>query len=387
MRVTYTHGSRLKFMKKVFVACVSLMSPSRLLPSHPSLLFLYIHFDITFQSTILPYFPVLKAQDTGNSAPASRSLATWPSQMQTQVMSPTSSTRILPWMMTRPSSTIPTTISPTSRKPRGRTLREGFVISAAESMSKNGKRNGISVSLKSHRKSCSEESLRKFYSDGWDLREHHERRAQQAILGENSIQRKLYSTEYNMEIQNSERRNSEYALFESQRELESQRQQLLEANQIKLNVREYICVADWGWMTIFVKNAMQEVAEILKNWKDAAIKKEKYKKQRRLEEFPVQHDQESRTVSLFFYDLDLLSSYDVPTFLIDLWLPRVQESLAAKLECCEIHERIWVFLETFLIVNMLTRDPEELYNDSRNLATPSGIADDVEDSEKRRNWE
>ena len=33
------------------------------------------------------------------------------------------------------------------------------------------------------------------------------------------------------------------------------------------------------------------------------------------------------------------------------------------------------------------RDPDELHNDSRNLATPSGIPDDVEDSEKRRNWE
>ena len=33
------------------------------------------------------------------------------------------------------------------------------------------------------------------------------------------------------------------------------------------------------------------------------------------------------------------------------------------------------------------RDPEELHNYSRNLATPSGITDDVEDSEKRRNWE
>ena len=39
------------------------------------------------------------------------------------------------------------------------------------------------------------------------------------------------STEYNMEIQNLERRNSEYALFESQRELKSQRRQFLEANQ------------------------------------------------------------------------------------------------------------------------------------------------------------
>ena len=34
-----------------------------------------------------------------------------------------------------------------------------------------------------------------------------------------------------MEIQNSERRHSEYALIESRRELESQRRQLLEANQ------------------------------------------------------------------------------------------------------------------------------------------------------------
>ena len=53
------------------------------------------------------------------------------------------------------------------------------------------------------------------------------------FLVKNSVQRKLYSTEYNMEIQNLERRNSEYALFESQRELESQRRQLLEANQSK----------------------------------------------------------------------------------------------------------------------------------------------------------
>ena len=55
-----------------------------------------------------------------------------------------------------------------------------------------------------------------------DLREHLDGRAQQAILGENFVPRKLYSTEYNIEIQNLERRNSEYALIESQRELESQ---------------------------------------------------------------------------------------------------------------------------------------------------------------------
>ena len=95
-----------------------------------SLLFLHGHFETTPDcdftdkpiNMILPYFPVLKAQDTRNAAPASRSLATWPDQMQTQVMSPRSSTRSLLCMMTRYSSTIRTTTSPTSRKPRTRTL-------------------------------------------------------------------------------------------------------------------------------------------------------------------------------------------------------------------------------------------------------------------------
>ena len=50
------------------------------------------------------------------------------------------------------------------------------------------------------------------------------------------------------------------------------------------------------------------------------MRKEITEKQRRLEEFPTQHDQESRTVSLFFYDPDLLGSHDIPTFLIKLLL-------------------------------------------------------------------
>ena len=48
--------------------------------------------------------------------------------------------------------------------------------------------------------------------------------------GENSTQRKLYSTEYDVEIKDLQRRNSEYALYESRKELESQRQQLRQAS-------------------------------------------------------------------------------------------------------------------------------------------------------------
>ena len=111
----------------------------------------------------------------------------------------------------------------TVARQREREEREGSVISVAESMSKKSRRNSIgSHSLQTHRE---------FYSDGRDLREDLERRAQQAVLGEKSAQRKLDLTEYNLEIQNLGRRNSEYALIESRRELESQRRQLLEASQ------------------------------------------------------------------------------------------------------------------------------------------------------------
>ena len=46
-----------------------------------------------------------------------------------------------------------------------------------------------------------------------------------------------------------------------------------------------------------------------------------------------------------------------PTFRINLLSPRVPEgSCAANIDCCEIHEKIRVFLETFLIANL----PDEI---------------------------
>ena len=90
-------------VKRLFVAWVSLfsISPSSLScltrlccsrtvtsRSIPTMTSLTIHM-------FLPYFPVLKAQDTRHSAHASRSLATWPSQMQTQGMSPNEFDKII----------------------------------------------------------------------------------------------------------------------------------------------------------------------------------------------------------------------------------------------------------------------------------------------------
>ena len=84
----------------------------------------------------------------------------------------------------------------TVARQRERAEREGSLISVAESMSRKSRRKRIkSHSLQTHREFCSDER---------DLREDLERRAQQAVLGENSAQRKLYLTEYDMEIQNLE---------------------------------------------------------------------------------------------------------------------------------------------------------------------------------------
>ena len=98
---------------------------------------------------------------------------------------------------------------------------------------------------------------------------------------------KLYSTEYNMEIQNLERRNSEYALCESQHELESQTQQLLMANNWADQTqreRKQLCIE--LEMKSHIKNATQEIRieGTLLSGRNAA-------KQRRLEEFTAQQDQ------------------------------------------------------------------------------------------------
>ena len=69
----------------------------------------------------------------------------------------------------------------TVARQREREEREGSVISVAESMSRKSRRNSTgSHSLQTHRE---------FFSDERDLREDLERRAQQAVLGENSAQR------------------------------------------------------------------------------------------------------------------------------------------------------------------------------------------------------
>ena len=88
---TFTHGS--SHVKKVFVACVSSLSisPSPLsCCTDPccSLTVTSRPIPTLTPTTLLPNFPVLKAQDMRNSARAPSSLATWPSPVSALNVSP-----------------------------------------------------------------------------------------------------------------------------------------------------------------------------------------------------------------------------------------------------------------------------------------------------------
>ena len=90
---TCAHGSRLSIKVFAFVHVVYLrLAFSTLMFRPPSLLFPHGHFDTTFPSAqSLPSFIRPKSAKR-TSARAPRSLATWPSPVSTQVMSPSSST-------------------------------------------------------------------------------------------------------------------------------------------------------------------------------------------------------------------------------------------------------------------------------------------------------
>ena len=194
----------------------------------------------------------------------------------------------------------------TVARQREREEREGPVISAAELMSMKSRRNRI--------RSHSPTTRRQFDSDDRDLRVHLEWRAQQASLGENSAQKKdtRLSTTRRSKIRNEEIQNTQYV-----------------SHNESMNLKEDISCADQAqcerihsWSKLKMKNRLHQdcYARSCQDFEGLRIRRyqeEKTEKQQRLEEFPMQDDQESRTVSLFFHDLDWR-----PTF-IKLLLPRV----------------------------------------------------------------
>ena len=109
--------------------------------------------------------------------------------------------------------------------------------------------------------------------------------------------------------------------------------------------------------------------------------------QQMLNEHSMQHDEESRTASLlrdqirtlqerleFIEDSNIFQGPDSPSSFGSAHVPHQalitssSFSLAANQECSKIHGRIGVSPEAFFDCQPARRAPEELHNDSKNLA-------------------
>ena len=194
-----------------------------------------------------------------------------------------------------------------------------------------------------------------------------------------------------MEAQNLERRNSEYALIESQRELESQRLQLLKANQWADQAqreRIHLCGELEMNNNLHQESYARNCREI-EELKKRCCQEENAVRQRKLEEFPTQHDQESRTVSQLRHQvrrlqerLELDSKFHDPDSSSSsgsaLGPHQALITSSSRQPCREFgvprntREDMSIPGNVF-DCQLARRDPDELHNDSRTSATPSGV--------------
>ena len=136
-------------------------------------------------------------------------------------------------------------------------------------------------------------------------------------------------------------------------------------------------------MTIFIKKAMQEVAEKLKNWKYAAIRKE-----------ITENNEDWNNFYAAWSGITNSESFVPPSWLTDqLWHTCVPHQALIASSSRKLGREVgmprntrenMIFAGNASHRQHAQRDPEELHNYSRNLATLLEIAVDVEDSEKSR---
>ena len=228
-----------------------------------------------------------------------------------------------------------------------------------------------SHSLQTHRKSYSEEPQKILF---WRL-------AENSILMD-EISENIFNEEHNKlflgKVQIRED-NTWLSIWWRSRIWSEEIQNTNYSSHSARSAREYICVADWRWRNIFIKNAMQEVAEKLKNWEYAAVRKEIIEKTKmwRISYAAWSGITNSESVLLRSWFTEHLWHTYVPHQALitpsskkpsrEVGMPRNTreiKSVSGNVFDCQ-HAR---------------RDPDELHNDSRKLAI-IGV------SEKRRNWE
>ena len=247
--------------------------------------------------------------------------------------------------------------------------REGFVICAAESMSKKGWWNGISLSLKSHREFCSEESQKILF---WWTRSPRSMksstsycwwkfRSEKMILdwvqhGDPEFEAKNFTTRI---VRVTTRAWISKTTIIGSQSKRAQRERIHLCGRLGMKVHLHQeCYASSCREMEELKSCCSQGRKSLKT---------------RLIEFPTQHDQESRTVGLFFYDPDLPSSYDctyVPHQALITSSSRMPSREVGMLR--NTRENMSILGNVFDCQHA-RRDPDELQNDSRNLATSLAI--------------
>ena len=206
--------------------------------------------------------------------------------------------------------------------------RGGSVISVAESMSKKSRRNNLgSHSLRTHKE---------FYSDERVLQEHLEQELNKLFLVKIRIREDetWLSTTWRSRIWNEEIQNTHYSNHSVSLNLKDDNYGKPIHMQIKLDVREYVCVANRRWRTIFYQESYARSCREIEESKKMLLSGRKYWKTTKIGRisYAAWAGITNSEVSLSFYDPDLRSSYKRHTFLIKILLLRVQESQAAKLD-------------------------------------------------------
>ena len=100
--------------------------------------------------------------------------------------------------------------------------------------------------------------------------------------------------------------------------------------------------------------------------KRRCCQEENTENQRRLEEFSTQHDQESRTVSLIFYDPDLLRSYERTYVLHQALVTSSSRKPSREVGMLRNTREDMSIPGNVFDRQHAQRDSDELHNDSRN---------------------
>ena len=191
-----------------------------------------------------------------------------------------------------------------------------------------------------------------------------------------------------MKIQISKRRNSEFALSESQRELESQRRQILEANQWADQAqrqRIHLC-SELEMKSRLHQECYERSCQKIEELTRRCYKNENEVTQQKMNEY-MQHDQESRTMSLLrdqerlvfiddskiFQDPDSPSSFGSAHVSHQALISQSSRKPSRESRMQRDTRREKVFPETFFIVNLLDEYLRNYFFYSRNWATSSGI--------------